>query len=67
MRFLPILFVLSFVVLAGCVDRPEVGPAAYGIVVDQLPHLQEAEDHFKFPYAGDNDHRNCEFKEEDFF
>lgn len=67
MRFLPILFVLSAVALNGCADRPEVAPAAYGTVVDKLPFIQEAEDHFNFPHAGDNDHRNCEFKEEDFF
>ena len=71
MRFLSILFVSAFmvigVVLTGCADRPEVGPTAYGTVINQLPSLKEAEEPFKFPYAGDTDHSKCKFNEEDFF
>lgn len=62
---LSILFVVMSSVV-GCTDRPEIGPQAYGTVVDELPYIKEAEAPFTFPHAGDDDHRNCEFNEEDF-
>ena len=55
------------VACVGCADRPELGTQAYGTVVNKLPFVRGAEEPFHFPYAGDNDHRNCEFKEEDPF
>ncbi|MDR0705677.1 MAG: hypothetical protein LBF88_11900 [Planctomycetaceae bacterium] len=68
MRYLPTLFLISLLfALSGCVDRPEVSPQTYGTVLSELPKIAEAEEPFTFPYADDNDHRNCEFKEEDFF
>ncbi|MDR2755701.1 MAG: hypothetical protein LBC20_08350 [Planctomycetaceae bacterium] len=68
MRFLPTLFLISLLfALSGCADRPEVSPQTYGIILNELPKIAEAEAPFQFPYAGENDHRHCEFKEEDFF
>ncbi len=68
MRILRILFLLACCSpLTGCVDRPEVDPKTYGRVVDKLPNLAEVEKPFVFPHGGDNDHRNCVFKDEDFF
>ena len=67
---LPLIFVGILVGLGmttGCVDRPELPPAAYGTILDTLPRLDEATKPFQFPYAGENDHRNCVFKDEDFF
>ena len=68
MRSLTIAFLLSYgVISAGCADRSGADPKTFGRVVDQLPILADAEKPFDFPYAGDDDHRNCVFKEEDFF
>ncbi|MDR1141709.1 MAG: hypothetical protein LBL62_08450 [Planctomycetaceae bacterium] len=69
MRFLPIILLLIGLLftLSGCADRPEVSPQTYGTILNDLPKLTDAETPFSFPYAGENDHRNCEFKEEDFF
>jgi hypothetical protein len=68
MRNLIALFLLSCcALLIGCVDKPQVDPQTYGQIVSQLPMLTDAEKPFVFPYAGDVDHRNCVFKEEDFF
>ncbi len=66
MRLLPVFFLLPLFFLSGCADRLEVKPAAYGTVVDQLPSLKEADEPFNFPFAGDVDHRNCVFRDEDF-
>ncbi|MDR1963258.1 MAG: hypothetical protein LBQ50_05725 [Planctomycetaceae bacterium] len=60
------LFTLLFF-LPGCADRPEVSPQNYGTIVSELPNIAEAEAPFPFPYAGEKDHRHCEFKEDDFF
>jgi len=62
------LFVLiGFVLfLSGCVDRSELSPSAYGIVLEALPTLQAAEEPFPFPMEGDNDHQKCTFDELDF-
>ena len=51
---------------AGCIDRPERSPSAYGTVLKVLPTLQAAEEPFPFPKEGDNDHQNCVFDESDF-
>ncbi|MDR2438763.1 MAG: hypothetical protein LBE12_05255 [Planctomycetaceae bacterium] len=68
MRILPTLFLIGLLfTLTGCADRPEVSPQTYGIILKELPKVAEAETPFQFPYAGENDHRNCEFKDEDFF
>ncbi|MDR0611342.1 MAG: hypothetical protein LBG58_14630 [Planctomycetaceae bacterium] len=68
MRFLPILLLIGLLfILSGCADRPEASPQTYGTVLSELPKIAEAEEPFTFPYSGENDHRNCEFKEEDFF
>lgn len=67
MRYFPFFAFSILVAAVGCADRPEVGPQAYGTVVNELPYIEEAEAPFHFPYAGDNDHRNCVFKEDDFF
>ena len=68
MKKLIALSLLScWVVLCGCADRPAVDPQTYGKVVSQLPTLVDVEKPFVFPHAGDDDHRNCVFKEEDFF
>ncbi len=65
------LFILSVILLSavvsGCADRSEVNPSTYGKVVSHLPKLEDAEKPFVFPHAGDNDHRNCEFKPEDYY
>ncbi len=60
------IILLSSFFLSGCTDQPEIEPAAYGTVVNQLPFIQEAEAPFNFPFAGDTDHSKCVFKEEDF-
>ena len=65
--FTAVFLLLCCTILSGCADRPEVAPTAYGKVLEALPTLAEAEKPFVFPYAGDDDHRSCVFKEEDFF
>lgn len=63
-----LLFGVSALTLScGCADRPELSPRAYGTVVTELPYLEEAKETFPFPHAGDTDHSNCVFNEEDFF
>lgn len=59
--------VLAFVLLTGCSDRPEVSSQTYGTVLRELPIPKAAEEPFSFPFAGEDDHRNCVFKEDDFF
>ena len=66
MRSLLFLVIGSVVLLAGCIDRPEVSPSAYGTILDALPTLKEAEEPFPFPMEGDNDHQNCVFNPSDF-
>ena len=64
-----ILFLLTGTALltAGCADRPELSPSAYGIILEELPILEEAEVPFSFPIGEDgNDHKNCVFNEEEF-
>jgi len=53
----------SVVFTLGCIDRPEMSPSAYGIVLEALPSLKEAEEPYPFPMEGDNDHQNCKFDE----
>jgi hypothetical protein len=61
------LFISSVLFLsAGCMDRPELSPSAYGRILETLPTLKEAEEPFPFPMEGDNDHQNCVFDEADF-
>ena len=60
------LLIGSVLLISGCADRPEVPASAYGTVLEALPVLEAAEAPFPFPMEGDNDHQNCEFKEEDF-
>lgn len=67
LRFLLSLLPLFFLCCAGCTQKPDVQRSAYGTVVSALPHLDEAEKPFDFPYAGDNDHRNCEFPDDEMF
>jgi hypothetical protein len=66
-RFLFTLLGLILFLVSGCTDRPESVPQSYGKILNELPTIKEAEEPFQFPYAGNNDHRNCEFKDEDFF
>lgn len=68
MRFLLMLLLIGLLfMLHGCADCPEVSPQTYGTILNDLPKMTEAEIPFVFPYAGENDHRHCEFHEEDFF
>ena len=68
MKKLIALCLLScWAVFCGCADRPQVDPRTYGKIVGELPMLADAEKPFEFPHAGDDDHRNCVFKDEDFF
>lgn len=56
----------SVLMAAGCADRPELSPSAYGTVLEELPVLSEAEKPFPFPVQGGDDHKNCVFNEMDF-
>ena len=68
MRTFTAVFLLLFcATLSGCADKPEVAPKTYGKILDALPALTAAEKPFVFPHAGDDDHKDCVFKEEDFF
>jgi hypothetical protein len=66
MRSFLFLLVGSVLCLAGCADRPELSPNAYGTVLETLPSIEEAEKPFSFPMEGDNDHQSCTFDEMDF-
>ena len=66
-HFIVICLLSGCAVLCGCTDSPQVDPKTYGKILGQLPSLTDTEKPFDFPYAGDDDHRNCVFKEEDFF
>ena len=62
-----LLLLVGFVLfLSGCADRPELVPNAYGIILEALPEIEEADEPFLFPREDGNDHQNCVFKEEDF-
>jgi hypothetical protein len=69
MRILATLLLIGLLfIVSGCSDQPEVSPQTYGAILSELPKIAEAEEPFLFPYAGENDHRDCKFKEEeDFF
>ena len=66
MRNLLFLVIGSLVLSAGCMNRPELSPSAYGTILDALPVLEAAEEPFPFPMEGDNDHQNCVFNPSDF-
>ena len=66
-KFTAFFLLLCWAVFYGCADRPAIDPPTYGKVVSQLPAIADADKPFVFPHAGDDDHRNCVFKEEDFF
>jgi len=66
MRSLFVLLIGSVLFLSGCADRPEVSPAAYGTILEELPALKAAEEPFPFPMEGENDHQNCEFDDDEF-
>ena len=56
----------SVLLVSGCGDRSEVPVSAYGVILEEFPVLEAADEPFPFPMEGDNDHQNCEFKKEDF-
>jgi hypothetical protein len=65
MRCFVFLFIAFFLSVLGCVQQPEVPRSSYGTVVNTLPKLEEAEKPFDFPYSEGNDHRNCDFKDDE--
>ncbi|MDR0870931.1 MAG: hypothetical protein LBN39_09080 [Planctomycetaceae bacterium] len=66
MRYL-FLSLFLFLPFFGCTQQPDVSRSQYGTIVRSLPLLDDAEKPFIFPYAGDNDHRHCEFPDDDLF
>ena len=56
----------SVLFVSGCADRPELSRSDYGIILEALPKIDEADEPFVFPVGADgNDHRDCKFSDLD--
>jgi len=65
--FFSIVFSFLFF-LSGCIDRPEVSPDNYGVILETLPDLEAARLPFPFPVGADGkDHSDCVFPADGFF
>ncbi|MDR1925808.1 MAG: hypothetical protein LBQ66_15690 [Planctomycetaceae bacterium] len=42
-------------------NSKEFNRESHGTILRELPDLPEAKEPFVYPYAGDDDHRNCKF------
>ncbi|GHT41838.1 hypothetical protein FACS189443_4130 [Planctomycetales bacterium] len=62
-RYLIFLFFVGVACFTGCADRPELMPAQYGQIVNELPNIPEANEPFPFPRLDEVDHTKCKFDE----
>ena len=66
MRIFLCFLIGSVLFVAGCADRPELSRNDYGIILEALPDIEEANEPFVFPVGADgNDHQNCKFSEDE--